>query len=116
MDKNLSKEILLNKLERDLFLIQKANEVKVGDIIKISYKIFEGEKERIQFYEGVVIAKKSTGLHKSITIRRKVLGIGVEQVFILNSPKIIMVKKKDALKIRRAKLYYLRKQKKGKKF
>lgn len=82
--------------------------IQVGDLIKIAYKITEGEKERTQYYEGIVIAKQNRGLGKSITIRRTVQGVGVEQIFLLNSPKIDSIIKKQSSKVRRAKLYYLR--------
>lgn len=82
--------------------------IEVGDIVRIGYTIPEGEKERTQYYEGVVIAKQNRGLGQSFTIRRSVQGIGVEQVFLYNSPKIISISKKQSSKIRRAKLYYLR--------
>ena len=83
-------------------------EVEIGDIVRIGYSIPEGEKDRTQFYEGVVIAKQNRGLGKSFTIRRSVQGIGVEQIFLFHSPKIISITKKQSSKVRRAKLYYLR--------
>jgi len=83
-------------------------EVEIGDIIRIGYLIPEGEKDRTQFYEGVVIAKQNRGLGKSFTIRRSVQGVGVEQIFLFHSPKIISITKKQSSKVRRAKLYYLR--------
>jgi large subunit ribosomal protein L19 len=82
--------------------------ISVGDILKIAYKIPEGDKERIQLYEGLVISKKNRGLGKSFTIRRFVDGIGLEQIFVLNSPKIASITRKQASKVRRAKLYFLR--------
>ena len=82
--------------------------LEVGDVLRIGYTIYEGTKERIQSYEGVVIAKQNRGLGKSFTIRRTVQGIGVEQVFLLNSPKIVSITKKQSSKVRRAKLYFLR--------
>jgi large subunit ribosomal protein L19 len=82
--------------------------VEIGDIVKIGYIIPEGDKERTQFYEGVVIAKQNKGLGKSFTIRRSVQGVGVEQVFLVHSPKIVSIVRKQASKVRRAKLYYLR--------
>ena len=82
--------------------------VDIGDIIRIGYIIPEGDKERTQYYEGVVIARQNRGLGKSFTIRRSVQGIGVEQVFLLHSPKIVSIVRKQASKVRRAKLYYLR--------
>ena len=82
--------------------------IEIGDILRIGYIIPEGDKERTQYYEGVVIAKQNRGLGKSFTIRRSVQGIGVEQVFLQNSPKIVSITKKQSSKVRRAKLYYLR--------
>ena len=82
--------------------------IQVGDILRIGYNIPEGEKERIQYYEGLVIAKQNRGLGKTFTLRRSVQGIGVEQVFLFHSPKIFSITKKQASKVRRAKLYFLR--------
>jgi large subunit ribosomal protein L19 len=86
----------------------KVNEIRVGDIIKIEYKIPEGDKERIQSYEGLVISKQNRTLGKSFTLRRTVQGIGIEQIFLLNSPKIASITKKQSSKVRRAKLYFIR--------
>ena len=82
--------------------------VKVGDILRIGYIIPEGDKERTQYYEGLVISKQNKGLGKTFTLRRTVQGIGVEQVFLLNSPKIVSILKKQASKVRRSKLYFIR--------
>jgi|TARA_B110000091_G_scaffold172141_1_gene185315 large subunit ribosomal protein L19 len=82
--------------------------LEVGDILRVGYTIYEGTKERVQFYEGLVIAKQNRGLGKSFTLRRTVQGIGVEQVFLLNSPKIVSITKKQSSKVRRAKLYFIR--------
>ncbi len=82
--------------------------LEVGDVLRIGYTVYEGNKERTQYYEGVVIAKQNRGLGRSFTIRRTVQGIGVEQVFLLNSPKILSITKKQSSKVRRAKLYFLR--------
>jgi ribosomal protein L19 len=70
--------------------------------------ILEGEKERTQYYEGVVISISNRGLGRSFTLRRSVQGVGVEQVFLLNSPKIVSIIKKQSSKVRRAKLYFIR--------
>ena len=83
-------------------------QLEVGDVLRIGYTVYEGNKERTQYYEGVVIAKQNRGLGKSFTIRRTVQGIGVEQVFLLHSPKILSITKKQSSKVRRAKLYFLR--------
>ena len=80
----------------------------IGDTIKVWVKVVEGNRERLQGYEGVVIAKRNGGLRETFTVRRVSYGIGVERVFPLHSPRIDhidIVKKGD---VRRAKLYYLR--------
>lgn len=82
--------------------------IKVGDALRIGYKIPEGDKERIQFYEGLVISKSNKGLGKSFTLRRNVQGVGIEQIFLTNSPKIVSITKKQSSKVRRAKLYFIR--------
>ncbi len=80
----------------------------VGDTVKVSVKVIEGTRERIQAYEGVVIAKRGGGISETFTVRRISFGVGVERTFPLHSPKVtdIKVVKKGA--VRRAKLYYLR--------
>ena len=80
----------------------------IGDTVRVMVKVKEGEKERIQAYEGVVIAKKGTSVRETFTVRRVSFGIGVERTFPLHSPridKIIVVRKG---KVRRAKIYYIR--------
>ena len=84
------------------------NGINIGDIIRVGYIIPEGDKERTQYYEGLIIAIKNRGLGKTFTLRRSVQGIGVEQVFLVNSPKIVSVLKKQSSKVRRAKLYFVR--------
>ena len=106
--KENSSSIDLIKLVEAKFLKNSQEVIEVGDILRIGYIIPEGDKERTQYYEGVVIAKQNRGLGKSFTIRRSVQGIGVEQVFLVNSPKIVSITKKQSSKVRRAKLYYLR--------
>ena len=86
----------------------KTNNIEVGDIIRLGYLIPEGEKERTQYYEGLIISKSNRNLGKSFTLRRTVAGVGVEQIFLLNSPKIVSVTKKQSSKVRRAKLYFIR--------
>ncbi len=80
----------------------------VGDTVKVGYRIIEGGKERIQNFEGVVIAKKNGGIRESFTVRRLSFGVGVERCFPLHSPKIAYVNVVRKGKVRRAKLYYLR--------
>lgn len=83
-------------------------EFAVGDTVKVYSKIIEGNKERIQGFEGVVIARKNGGIRETFTVRRVTFGVGVEKTYPLHSPKIdhIDVVKKGV--VRRAKLYYLR--------
>lgn len=80
----------------------------VGDTVRVNFKVIEGNKERIQAYEGIVIARKHGGLRETFTVRRISSGIGVERTFPVHSPKIdsIVVVRKG--QVRRAKLYYLR--------
>jgi len=83
-------------------------DVYVGDTVKVGVKITEGNKERVQPYEGVVIAKRHGGLNQTITVRRIFQGIGVERVFMLHSPQVASLKVERRGKVRRAKLFYLR--------
>ena len=83
-------------------------EIYVGDTVRVGVRIREGNKERVQPYEGVVIAKRHGGLHETITVRRIFQGIGVERVFLLHSPQVASVKVERRGKVRRAKLFYLR--------
>ncbi len=80
----------------------------VGDTVKVGYRIIEGGKERVQNFEGVVIAKKNGGIRETFTVRRLSFGVGVERCFPLHSPKVACVTVVRAGKVRRAKLYYLR--------
>jgi large subunit ribosomal protein L19 len=82
--------------------------IHVGDTVKVGVKIVEGGKERIQPYEGVVIAMRNGGINETITVRRIFQGVGVERVFLLHSPRIASIKILRRGKVRRAKLYYLR--------
>ena len=80
----------------------------VGDTVKVGYKIIEGGKERVQNFEGVVIAKKNGGISETFTVRHISYGVGVEKVYPLHSPKIASITVVKKGKVRRAKLYYLR--------
>ena len=80
----------------------------VGDTVKVSFKVIEGTRERIQIFEGVVIAKRHGGISETFTVRRLSFGIGVERTFPLHSPKITKVEVVRKGKVRSAKLYYLR--------
>ena len=82
----------------------------VGDTVKVFFKVIEGNKERIQAYEGIVIARKHGGLRETFTVRRISSGIGVERTFPVHSPKIDKDEVLRRGRVRRAKLYYLRKR------
>lgn len=83
-------------------------EIFVGDTIRVGVRILEGGKERIQPYEGTVIAMRNGGINETITVRRIFQGVGVERVFLLHSPRIANIKIVRRGRVRRAKLYYLR--------
>ena len=99
---NLIREFENNQLKKEL------PQIYVGDTVKVGVKITEGNKERVQPYEGVVIAKRHGGLNQTITVRRIFQGIGVERVFMLHSPQVASLKVERRGKVRRAKLFYLR--------
>ena len=80
----------------------------VGDTVKVHFKIVEGKNERIQIYEGLVIAMKNAGIGRSFMVRKISYGIGVERVFPLNSPRVDKVEVVRMGRVRRAKLYYIR--------
>ena len=81
---------------------------RVGDTVKVSVKVIEGTRERLQGYEGVVIARKNGGVRETFTVRRISFGVGVERTFPLHSPKIGSIQVVKRGMVRRAKLYYLR--------
>lgn len=83
-------------------------ELKSGDIIIVSYRVIEGGKERIQIFEGTVIALKHSGVQKTVTVRKTSFGIAVERIFPLNSKLVQKIEVKRHSKVRRSKLYYLR--------
>ena len=83
-------------------------QINIGDTVKVSVKIREGERERIQAFEGTVIARKGSGVSETFTVRRVSYGVGVEKTFPIHSPNVEKVEIVRVGKIRRAKLYYLR--------
>ena len=83
-------------------------EFRVGDTVRVDVKIVEGKRERIQAFEGIVIAIKNSGIGKNFVVRKISSGVGVERTFPVNSPKIESVEVVRKGKVRRAKLYYLR--------
>ena len=96
--KELNKESLAKEMPR----------VQIGDTVRVHVKVKEGSRERIQVFEGTVIAKKHGGIEETITVRRISYGVGVEKVFPVHSPSIDHIEVVRNGKVRRAKLYYLR--------
>lgn len=105
--KLLIQQIESKQLKQDLPIIQ------IGDTVKMGLLIQEGNKERIQYAEGVIIAKHNSGINTTITLRKVMQGVGVERVYLINSPRIKTIAIVRRSKVRRAKLYYLR-QRSGK--
>lgn len=98
---------LIHKIEEG----QKKAEVpafKVGDTVKVHFKIVEGKTERIQIYEGLVVCFRNSGIGRTFTVRKNSYGVGVERVFPLHSPRIDSVEVVRPGKVRRSKLYYIR--------
>ena len=96
------------KLISEGSLKAEAPELSIGDTVKVHVKIKEGEKYRIQIFEGTVIAKKHGGINETFTVRRVAHGCGVERVFPVNSPNVAKVELVRSGRVRRSKLYYLR--------
>lgn len=105
--RKLSAEELMRSFE-DAQLKSDLPDIYVGDTVRVGVRIREGNKERVQPYEGVVIAKRHGGMHETITVRRIFQGIGVERVFMIHSPQVASIKVERRGKVRRAKLFYLR--------
>ncbi len=83
-------------------------EFKAGDTVRVHVKIIEGKRERIQIFEGIVIARKGKGISETFTVRKKSSGVGVEKIFPVHSPKIAKLEVVRRGRARRAKLYFLR--------
>ena len=83
-------------------------EFNVGDTVKVMVKVIEGDRERLQAFEGIVIARKHGGISETFTVRRLSFGVGVEKTFPIHSPKVADIQVVRKGKVRRAKLYYLR--------
>ena len=87
---------------------ENAENFSVGDTVRVSFKIVEGATERIQVFEGIVIAKNNTGIRRTFVVRKISYGVGVERIFPLHSPRIEKIEVVRRGRVRRAKLYYLR--------
>ena len=90
------------------YMKEELPEIRVGDTVRVHVRIKEGARERIQVFEGVIIARKHGGIGETITVRRVSYGVGCEKVFPVHSPSIVSVETVRRGKVRRAKLYYLR--------
>ena len=99
---------LVKFVEEQTVVVNKFPSFKAGDTVSVHYKIREGNKERIQVYQGVVIQRNSVGVSETFTVRKVSNGIGVERIFPTNSPNIDKVEVNSHGKVRRSKLYYLR--------
>jgi len=97
----------LDPVEKE-FLKPTVTPFEVGDTVDVHVKIVEGDKERIQIFTGIVIAKRHQGLSETFTVRRIVQGEGVERIFPVHSPRVATIEVKKQGKVRRAKLHYLR--------
>ncbi|GAB6935798.1 MAG: 50S ribosomal protein L19 [Calditerricola sp.] len=98
----LVREIQKEQMRQDL------PEFRPGDTVRVHVKVVEGQRERIQVFEGVVIARRGSGLNETFTVRKVSYGVGVERIFPVHSPKIEKIEVVRRGKVRRAKLYYLR--------
>ena len=87
---------------------ENAENFSIGDTVKVFFKIVEGTTERVQVFEGIVIAKNNSGVRKTFTVRKISYGVGVERIFPMHSPRIEKVEVVRKGRVRRAKLYYLR--------
>lgn len=98
---------VISKIEAQQ-MVGTPHQFKVGDTVKVHFKIVEGKTERVQVYEGLVICFKNSGIGRTFTVRKNSYGVGVERVFPFHSPRIVKVEVVKEGKVRRAKLYYIR--------
>lgn len=106
-EKSMQTETLIRSLENG-FIKTDLPTLRVGDQVKVGVLIREGDKERVQPYQGTIIAQRRGGLNSTVTVRRIFQGIGVERIFLLHSPRVSFIEVIRSSKVRRAKLYYLR--------
>ena len=98
---------IIKNLEAE-YTTRELPEMNPGDTVRVSVKIVEGNKERLQAYEGTIIAEHGSGINKTITVRKVFQGVGVERVFLVHSPRIDKITVLRRGDVRRSKLYYLR--------
>ena len=98
---------IIKNLEAE-YTTRELPEMNPGDTVRVSVKIVEGNKERLQAYEGTIIAEHGSGINKTITVRKVFQGVGVERVFLVHSPRIDKITVQRRGDVKRAKLYYLR--------
>lgn len=98
---------IIKKIEQEQ-MKPEVTDFRVGDTIKVHNRVVEGGKERIQIYQGLVIAKQGSGLNTAFTVRKISYGVGVERVYCIHSPRIAKIEVVSRGKVRRAKLHYLR--------
>ena len=98
---------IIDELEKP-YMEKEVPDVNPGDTVRVFVKIVEGNKERIQAYEGTIIAEHGSGINKTITVRKVFQGVGVERVFLVHSPRIDKITVQRRGDVKRAKLYYLR--------
>ena len=98
---------IVETIEKE-YMNQEVPQFEVGDTVKVYVKVVEGTRERLQAFEGIVIAKKNGGVRETFTVRRVSFGIGIERTFQLHSPRVDKIELVRHGKVRRAKLYYLR--------
>ena len=98
---------IINEIEKD-YMKKEVPQFREGDVVKVYVKVVEGNRERLQAFEGTVIAKKNGGVRETVTVRRGSFGGGIERTFPIHSPRIDKIEIVRHGKVRRAKLYYLR--------
>jgi large subunit ribosomal protein L19 len=98
---------ILDEIERRQFK-ENTPDFRAGDTLKVGVRVVEGNRERVQYFEGVCIRRRSSGINENFTVRRAKHGIGVERTFLLHSPLVSTIEVVRRGKVRRAKLYYLR--------
>jgi large subunit ribosomal protein L19 len=115
MKKLVERKSLIELFEQNFVNLEtlellKADKLKIGDTVAIQYKTFEETKEKIINFSGYIISFANKGVNKTVLVRTEIQGVGVEQIFLLHSPKIIKIEKTAHFKARRAKLYFFRKK------